>query len=373
MYCTKCNTKGKIGDVYCSECGTKLIRKKFDIKISNKVKKRIIIGLVSLIVILSSYKIVEYIYSPGFIAKNYFKAVINNNSSLIYTYLDEYESDFVSQDTLEEKMSLYEEVTSYKIENITYNNDNVIVEFSYVMDNNTYTAYVLLKKENNKFLIFNNYSVSSGNIVENVSFKVPTGTVITIDGIDITKYKTSDEYYDLYEIPYMINGTYEVKTSINGIEHTEDVEVNDDVVYYLGNIELSDELGSSLENITKEKLNLIYSSIINDVSFDSISSNFNVDTSSLEKSYKTIKRSLESDYYKVNSFVITDAVVSSANYNSEGKLTVTFDVDYKINYTLSDNSETKEVESYSYIEVTFDYIDSTYTFYDLEKYIGLRS
>jgi hypothetical protein len=68
-------------------------------------------------------------------------------------------------------------------------------------------------------------------------------------------------------------------------------------------IELSDELGSTLENITEEKLNLIYSSIVNDVSFDSISSNFNVDTSALEKSYKNSFNTLAAEIFSLMSEV----------------------------------------------------------------------
>jgi len=375
MYCSRCNTKGKLGDVYCSECGSKLIRKKLDFKISKKLRNLLIIFLATFIVLFSTYKVIEYINSPKFIASNYFKDVINNDSNKLYDYIDEYESTFVTSKLLQEKMKLYEEVTSYKIINVIEEGSKTLVTFEYVINDVTYEAYVLLKEES-KYFIFKSYSVMSGNLVKDVSFVIPKNSTITVDGIDISnlKVKSTDENYDTYKIPYMVNGTYTVVTTTNGIKTTEETDVSDNLKYYVNEVKLSDELSSTLEKESIDKLNLIYSSIVSKNDFSSISTSFNVDTKDLEKTYKAVKRNIISEDYIINSFTITSLDAVAATYIENGKLAVTYDADYLIKYSYLNGTETvsKEIDSHSYITISYDYINQSYTLYNLENYIGLR-
>lgn len=375
MYCSRCNTKGKLGDIYCSECGSKLIRKKIDFKISKKLRNLLIIFLATFIVLFSTYKVIEYINSPKFIATNYFKDVINNDSNKLYDYIENHESTFVTSKLLQEKMKLYEEVTSYKIVNVLEEGSKTLVTFEYVINDVTYEAYVLLKEES-KYFIFKSYSVMSGNLVKDVSFVIPKNSTITVDGIDISnlKVKSTDEYYDTYKIPYMVNGTYTVVTTTNGIKTTEETDVSDNMEYYVNEVKLSDELNNTLEKESIDKLNLIYSSIVSKNDFSSIAASFNVDTKELEKTYKVVKRNIISDDYTINSFTITSLDAVAATYIENGKLAVTYDADYLIKYSYLNGTETvsKEIDSHSYITISYDYINQSYTLYNLENYIGLR-
>lgn len=369
MYCSKCNKKGKIGDIYCSECGEKL--KKQTIHISEKSRNVIITLLAVLLILFISFKTLECIYSPKTVATKYFEAVINNNTDKIYSYLDEYDSDFVSLDILKEKITLFENVEDYKIVNVEQINNESIVEFQYIISGTTKTAYVLLTKDNNNF-IFDNWKVDSSKLVENITIKVPKTSTITIDDKDISSYlKDDDEYYDIYEIPYMINGTYTLKTTLNDITVEDEIEVEDNKTYYVNNIELDETLKTTLEDLSVDKLNYIYSNAIAGTNFDDIKTNL---SDNIEKEYKSLKRSFSNSNIRVNQVLITDIEESNATYDSQGNLQVTFVTDYSINYTYTANGTdtTNSNDSTSKVTLTFKYNNGTYELLDIVNLLNLK-
>lgn len=376
MYCKKCDKHGKIGDIYCSECGTKLERKKIDIKISKKTKQIIISVLAVISLLLISYKTINYIYSPGFVAKKYFEAVINNNTDEIYSYIKEYEDTFVNQDTLKNKIDLVESVSGYKIVDIQKTNNQALVQFEYTVSGEIKTAYVLLYLDGNNFYIFDNWKIESAKLVENVTIKVPSKSKITLDDIDISKYLVDDEdeYYDVYEIPYMIAGEYKIVTELNDIKVEDDINIQDNQTYYINSIELSDEQVSAFENTAKNQINLIYSNAISGTLFDDISNNFN-SNNNLEDIYKSLKSSFKNSSIKINSINITDIEYAAAAYDEKGNLAVTFKADYTINYTYNKNNidVTDEYEGTSNIALSYLYVDNNYELYDINNTLNLKA
>lgn len=368
MYCEKCNKVSKKGENYCSECGTKLKRKEF--KISDK-SKNVIISFIFLLTVLIVVGFgLNYIGSPEFKSKEYFESVINNDADKIYSYLEDYKSDFVSKEILKEKMSLFENVEHYSIINVEKTEKNAIVEYEYQTSNEIKTIYVLLTKENDNIL--NSWHINSGKIKENIKIKVPTGSVITIDDKEITKYQNNDEdeYYDTYEIPYMISGEYQVKTTLNGITVEDEISVESNKTYYISHIDLEDELEDKFEDQAIDRLNDIYRNAINGTSYDEMKEKI----PNMEKTYKNLKRTFANSSLKINELIIKDAELKDATYNSEGNLEITFLVDYALNYTYNLNGEdkTNSNDSSSIVVLTFAYNSGEYTFYDLKNELNLK-
>lgn len=374
MYCKKCEKYRKSNDVYCEECGTKLEHKKREFKISKKAKKNILTTLIVLIVLIIIYLVTNYLLGPAKIATDYFKQVINNDVNGIYSYLDEYKGEFVSKDLLNKKLELIESVDSYKVVDVVEGENQAIVTYEYISNGTYNTARVLLKREPNKYLIFDKYSVESGKLVENVSIKVPTGSSVKVDEVDIKEYlKTTKDNYDTYKIPYLVSGTYHIETELNGVKIEEDVKLASNETYVITNIDLEEELEKSLEQITKEKLNIIYTSAINKINYEEISSNFN-SKSEMENIYKSLKRSFTYSNVQINAISFTDISIISATYDSNGRLMVKFDVDYQLNYEYTLNEEKVENTStgYSTMIATFDYEENSYKLYEITSLPSLK-
>lgn len=375
MFCKKCNKKGKKGEIYCNECGSKLKKERQEFKISTKTKYVILISTLIILLLFLSYNVTCYLLSPKIVAKNYFETLISNNIDEIYSYIN-YESDFISEEILEEKRKKLK-VEDYEITNIKIGEKTATVSIEYESDGEYNKAYVVLDRNKNKYLIFDEYEVESGLIVQSITFKVPSGSTITIDDKEIDKYKTDskNDYFDYYEIPYMIKGSYEIKTSLNGINVTDEIEVSSNQTYSINNVELEDELELNLKQIALNKLALIYNSALSDKTFDEIKSNFKINSyKNLENTYRSIKRGLNTSYITVNNIEFKEASIERITYSEEGKLVVTLDTDYNVNGII-ELQEQKEFTSKnnSYIKVTFDYIEGTYDVSDISSNLNIRS
>lgn len=374
MICKKCNKKGKKGEIYCNECGSKLKKEKAEFKLSQKTKNTILIVIVLSLLLFLTYNVIYYLLSPKMVAKNYFEVLINNDIDKIYSYID-YESDFVSKEILREKR-ISIKVEDYEITDIKIGEKTAIVSLEYESNGEYNKAYISLDRNKNKYLIFDEYEIESGLIVQNITFKVPKGSTITIDEKAIDKYiiDSKNEYFDYYVIPYMIKGDYEVKTSLNGINVTDEIEVNSNQTYSINNVELDDELETNLKQIALNKLALIYNSALADKTFDEIKSNFKIDSyKELENTYRNIKRGLNDSYIKVNNIEFKEASIKRITYSEEGKLVITLDIDYNVNGVIK-LQEQKEFTSKnnSYIKVIFDYVDEAYDVSNVSANLNIR-
>lgn len=375
MFCRKCKKNGKPGEIYCNNCGSKLKNEKPEFKISSRMKNTVLIVVMVFLLLVLAYNIICYFLSPKMVAKNYFETLINNDIDRIYSYI-EHESDFVSKEILEEKRTPLK-VDEYEITNIKIGEKTAIVSLEYEKNGESNKSYVSLDRNKNKYLIFDKYEVESGLIVQNITFKVPKESTITIDNKEINKYLTDskNEYFDYYVIPYMIKGSYEIKTSLNGINVTDEIEVSSNQTYSINNVELEDELETSLKQIALSKLSLVYNSALEDKTFDEIKSNFKIDSyKELEDTYRSIRRGLNDSYIKVNNIEFKEASIERITYSKEGKLVITLDVDYNVNGVI-ELQERKEFTSKnnSYIKVKFDYVNGHYDVSDISTTLNIRS
>ena len=114
MFCPECGKKNKDEAKFCEYCGTKIVDdspKEFKPVNKKKVDKKtkIIISIITgiLIVLISSFMVISNSYKPTTIAKNYFEALMTNDSDRLYKYLSLKNSGLTSK-------KIYKEVTSNK-------------------------------------------------------------------------------------------------------------------------------------------------------------------------------------------------------------------------------------------------------------------
>lgn len=354
MICKKCNKKQSLFAHYCEDCGTKLERNKMTKDEKKKIRNVTILVLLILTVFLVSYKTICYVKSPEYQAISYFQALINNDIEKIATYLNVTEDEFVNQTILSEKLEVMENVKNYQITAVDEYQDYLIVSIRYTTNRETKMAYVKLVRTNDWF---HPYEVISGKIVENIKFKVPKGAVIKVDGVELSNYRKETSTFDIYELPNMIKGNYQISISIDDITIEDTVEISEsETTYTISNISLEESLKDTILTKTKEELNLWYSSLLSKKSFDEIKEQYLISSKDdLRSSYNSFKRTMSED---INMIDITDLEIKKVSYSNNGKLCITYLVDK--------NVQTTENKLYtSLIQVEYEYINGNYEIYNI--------
>jgi hypothetical protein len=354
MKCPNCKHKNKIRDKFCSECGT---------KISIFSSKSFILGILVVLfigVIFFFYQLVLYFTGPKYVALQYFKTVISNNTDSIYEYIDEYQDElFVSKDILADKITLFQNVQNYSIVNVQKSGSSVYVTFEMEEGNIQEQAVVELLEQKIGFL--KTYKVVSGKIASNVTIRVLKDSKITVDSQYISTYLSKTEgNYDIYVIPYMIAGDYEVDVTYpNGLQSKETLSVASDQTYTIQEVQLENTVTSTVEECVKKDLNILYKAAAEDKNYEDIQDSFKNNLSSL---YKTIKRTLNNSFDDVSSIEFTDVEIKKVSFNEDGNLNLMVLADYKIKYSyqVGDQSYEKEQNKYTYISLEGTYDDEEY-------------
>ena len=360
MKCSKCGTIYKKQDRYCENCGSKIIKPKKQndfLKLLKKNKTKIISITIILVLLVAIFQIICYLRSPEYIASNYLKAIVNNDSTTVLNMIDLETNDFYNKTILEDK-NTFDGATNIKLINKIVNEDEALLTYSYELNGNSYITNVSLSKANT---LLSNWTINSGRVSKNITLKVPKDATIKIDDIELKNYldeSSSTDNYDVYTIDHMITGEYEVEITLKDATIVSDkIEVTDNQSYSVGTIELSDENETSLITMAKEFMNQLYSSLINDTT----ASNLNY-SSEIKDTYKDLRYNYKNFNYTLNGIEYTDLEVVESRYNDDSKLEVTFQTEYNYNisYTANDTTSTYEGTNRGYITIVFDY-DDNYT------------
>lgn len=345
MKCQNCGETYKKEDIYCGNCGTKIKKENKFINFILKHKIKIIIISIIIASLMSLYAIVSYFTSPVYIANKYFNAVINNDYDKIYTTFN-VENEFVTKEQLKEKIKELK-VDNFKIVDYEITDDQALITYEYTKDNQKYYANVSLTKDGSKYLIFNNWKINSGKLSKDITIKLPKGSKVTLDNKELTKYLKEDENYDIYEIPYMITGTYNLDVTLtDGTNINEDIVISSNETYSLNNIDLVDNTKNIVKEQAKNYISELYNGLINNN--ESVSDSIN-------NLYKEIKYYYKNSDIKLKSFNITSLDIIKATYNKKGNLSVTYKVEY--DYTLVNGDNTYSGSNRDIIEIEYNYVD----------------
>lgn len=363
MKCLNCNHNIKKDDNFCENCGSK-ISKNNSISIIEKIKNKItnlskklkitFCIIVFLIIVLGSgIKIINYFNSPSYLATSYFKAIIANDSKEVFKYLNTTASTFVTENLLNEKLENLGAVSEYKLQSIQVSKNNAVATFVYTLENSSY-QYIsnvsLSKKINKQYFIFDKWQINSAQLVTNVLIKVPKNSTLTLDSIELDNYKIDSEYdsFDSYKIPAMIKGDYLLKTTLeNGIEVEDTISVSNNTTYYLSNIDLNENLNTSIKSTATNTINNLYQSALENKTFDEIESSLtyeNADLNDLKNNYNKLKNNIKISKLVLNSINFTNIDITNSSYDSNGLLQVSIDLNY---YYTSSYTTSAETISYS--------------------------
>lgn len=338
MKCPNCDNAIKPDDIYCGNCGKKIKKESKFLNEIEKNRKTILILLISLLILTSLISVLNYFCSPVYEAEKYFNYLKDNNTSKIYEYIAS-DSSFTTEEILKKKMSSIKGATNIQIINKYISNDEALITFSYELNNEINIANVSLSKSGHKYLIFNNWKVNSGKVSKNITLKLPNNSKATIDGIDISSYLTDDgEDLDTYKIPSMITGKYKLKVELqDGNVIEKEFETANDVTFMINSTTLSDENKKILDDKSTELINSIYSGLINDVDYNSI--NYN---DSVKKIYKDLRYNYKRFEISLTEFNLSSMDLISSNYNDNGNLELTYEIeyDYKATYQGTSYSST---------------------------------
>lgn len=370
MFCPKCGKKNKKGASFCESCGAKIVEesKKTDSKKKpNKKNKTITIVIVVVIVLLiTAFMVFQNNCKPSKVALGYFEALTSNNTSKLYDYLDIPDSEFTTEKIFKEVYNDKEiNIINYKVSNEQISSDglNASVTITYNVsgsDSAKTEVISLAKDKTNKFLIFDNWKISESSSVytENYKLSVYKDSKVKLEGVTLpSKYKTNDsKRYDVYEIPAIFKGTYDVTVTLkNGLSYESELEVGTSSST-LTNLELSDKNKSNLEKTISSNITTLYSSAIAEKSFSDIKKEFEYtgsDLDDLESYYTTFAKSISSN--KLTEYNLKKVGIKDISVNEDGYLSVRVGVDYsyKAKKYFSDEIISKTGDSTAYL--TYDY------------------
>lgn len=392
MFCSECGSKNENGSVFCENCGHKFeetvkkekVTKEKPTKQSGKksIIKYIIIAVIVLLV--GAYLFIDNMFSPKKIAEGYFNAATSLDVDKLYGYLDIEESEFTSKEIFEQLVSSEEdaetEIVNYSVEEVEKSTDGMsaTVTIKYVekdsSDSDTATIK-LVKTKDKKWLLFDNWKVSTGDYVavKDYEFKLPTGSVLTIEGKKVDKkyIKETEDEMDTYVIPALFATNYNIKIEFMGLELEDKVGINDYSDYTLAISEdnISKKGKENLKKAVKTSLENIYNNAKDKKTWDEVKSAFeyeNGNVSEVQAAYESLLSSFSNASYTLNSITFTKIELNNVSLNNKGELylSVKASYDYSLSYQSGDDTKTNNSDDYDYMYLTFDYSDNEFKLVD---------
>lgn len=363
MKCQKCDAKVRDNDKYCGNCGTKVRKENKCVKFLVKNKVKLIILAVLLVLLITVYNVTSYITSPIYVANKYFKAVMSNDIETIYNMINLSDNDFMNIKVLSEKVDTYNASDIYIIDKIVTNNE-ALITYAYRENGQIYRAMVSVTKSGNKWLLFDNWKINSGKVASNITIKMPTGSIVTVDGIELTNYLDRQENgFDIYIIDYMVNGEYTLGVTLQDQQTMyEEFETVSNTEYKIDSIDASEEIKEEVTQITKDLITDMYKNIIAATSYDDVDYNDNI-----KNMYKNLSYKFKKSKYNLTNIEFNDFSIVKSTF-VDGKLYVIYQVeyDYSIKYNLNDEEKTYSGVNRGVVSATYNY-ENGYNIDTIEK------
>ena len=319
MFCANCGKELKKGAKFCGECGTK-VEKKF------KFDKKMIAFISIFVVVISLFICAKITTSPKYITNRYLKALINKNSNVLYSYLDLDDKTFIPKSLFKNYVfdNKNSPIKNYKIIDVTYGLGKLTasVKISYTTkESNSERSFVinLYKDEKKKYMFFDKWNISELNssnvILKDYKIIVPKDTKVIYGGIKVSsKYldkSNTMEAFDVYSLPQILMTKTDIEVTLkNGLKIYDVITPDNLFRQYKLKIKssnLSKEDTKKIINASKDYLDLVYNSAIDNKSFDDIKSNFKAkDLADLEKSYTSFSKNLNDSKNKLKKITFDD-------------------------------------------------------------------
>lgn len=391
MYCSECGKKLKKGSSFCGECGAKVKKEKTNFNFKNNKLVVIISAIVAVLVVC--LVTLNILTSPKHVVNKYIKASINKDSNALYSLLDlDGDKTFISKKTFKkiiESNTKDSNIENYKIGEVTYEASHLMakVKLTYTTKGSSIekNRYIILNKDKDKkFLFFDKWIINEYNansvILKDYKIIVPKDTKVIYGGVKVSsKYldkDNSNDNIDVYKLPQVFTAKTDIEVTLkNGIKVKEEVRpgfISKQYKLKITGDNLSEKDTNKIIKVSKESLELVYKSAIDNKSFSDIKSNFKAkDLTNLEKSYESFSKSLNShSTVKLSSITFDDLDIYNVTIDEDGNLVTSLKVNYtyKVTYPTHDNEkEVKSRTNTSYFILVFDISSKNYNLVDVKN------
>lgn len=450
MFCQNCGTENPNDGVFCQNCGTKLEKpettqsteaqaspqqqapqaqyqqsyaqpgSQMSTQPRKPIPKAAIIAgvavLAFILVITIAFNVLKSLANPERIVESYAKAYISHDAKALYNSLDFPESKFITVEKFEksltnDKTKHFTDCTDYTIEETPATRaarlitdkaerEKALSTLHYVItfrdESNAFEYKVnieLDKLTKKKFLFFDNWKVkTSAFLAKDIGISVPVGSSVVLDDVVLddsyTKVTEGEgaNTRDLYTVPYMFSGEYNLKVSVPQFKDMEksfklgnsDYSSNHVVSINPDELEISDEVIDDLSKKAKGYIEAVYKAALNKKPLtDAIPEN-EMDSAKKDQMINNFKNFVEYNIKRdthlksVQFTEITPEFQNKNNYTSdECSLGVQFNVDTRYNTTSivksfwNNKKETKKTDDgSSTFSFTFHYNGENWVLYD---------
>lgn len=298
-------------------------------------------------------------------AEKYVRAVEECDWSTAYSLIKLPDSEFLTKDAF---VTVHADAKGQKVGKVKVTDGfssigrlpgNKAVNVVYTTATGAETEDLLLTVTDKHYMLFfKKYKVSTeGVTVKDCQVSVPKGLALTINGVAVNEsYKDAaatdkSSSYDVYKIPYLFNGSNEIKvTSDFTEEYTETIypsydEFSTSISSY--DIKFSSDKVDSLKDQAKEDVTALINAAQKKSDFSSISDKvISSDPSSVKSEYKDLVDDFNTTYKQISNFKITtfNASLSETSYRVDSKdgcptVKVSFKIGYSYTYKYKNDSK----------------------------------
>lgn len=346
MYCRNCGNKVEEDDLFCENCGSRLVIKNnaplIDLKSMPVRIKKVFFSLIFLlaIVLIGNHLYMNFL-SEESVIKKYIKSYVNGDYETVIKLSGIEGNSFINTRNIKEK---YNNKNSKKviIKNIT-DNSNKSGEFNrtvtYLVNGSKNSSTLTLKKVGKRYLFFNNYIITSNDfIAKDVLFMVPKDVSLTIDNVLLDKkyIKEEKENTTIYKIDRLLRKNVKIAIRLKNNITLYDVRstfTNEEVDYK----ELNYNVLENDENTLNEKMTTAFTTIVENAvqnkDFDEfknikIFTNTILEDNLFRENYEKIK---DKYHERVNEFKVENIKIENIKLEEDNKMRIRVKIDYAYN------------------------------------------
>lgn len=373
MYCRNCGNKLEKEDLFCPECGRRIKIKReplIDYKNLEKKYKKQLVGLAVLLIIILVYNFLNStFFSEEAIIRRYVKSYVNKDYMKVIELSDLKKNKFITSENIQKKYgNSNHNIIDIKILTTNKNKKEHTRTVSYKTNNYSNIISLKIKRKGHKFLIFNNYVITSSNLIaENIKITVPKDSKLIVDHIELTKQDKEKEEKSTttYKIDSILKKDVTISIKLkNGITITDIKSVfnNEEIDYTkLNYTEVDEKNNQKIINVLKKSLQDIVTNAVKGNEFNIIKES-NIYTERLkndtlfEENYNNLKEKYKNK--AITEFETTKININNIKLDKEENLALNVTIQYKYK-----DQEQKTRETTRRINVTLNHdllIDELY-------------
>lgn len=319
--------------------------------------------------------------SPSRFAKKFFSNYITNNYEEMYKMIDIQESEFINFENYKSKCEgekIYGSIKDYHLSKPVRQGGTVTFVATYKIgdDSTSHTYTITLRRQKEKvYKFFDTWKVSVDRfVIKDYEINVPVGTVVTLDGIDITSYKketSEDGTQDRYVIDKIFSGDHTVAVNLDATgEITKTQYVTQDMASMTittSDFAMKPDVQRKLNEYSVFVVNAMYQYAMDRTkNFDNISVLYN-NTEEAQASAKATFEKISSGVVQENGAAVRQLELKSVKpqinaFTYPDRVTVRVNYDYSFTAVTGTTALTGIVSEYSgegsdYADVYFNLVD----------------